>query len=53
MTNTLFEINNNLFKTSISGEYQIENLTASFVALSRIFCIFLILNIYLLSDKLS
>lgn len=36
MTNTLFEINNNLFKTSISGEYQIENLTASFVALSKL-----------------
>jgi len=36
MTNTLFEINNNLFKTSISGDYQIENLTASFVALSKL-----------------
>ena len=36
MTNTLFEINNNLFKTSVSGDYQIENLTASFVALSKL-----------------
>lgn len=36
LSNTLFEINNDLYKTSIVGDHQIENLTASFVALSKL-----------------